>query len=228
MYYVERSILLFVIQLGTFSTNLKGALATMFGFSTADLAKIEADYAYMQWVVKNMDVIEAYNTSYVAYQHLVRYGAKDVTTIAEPVFPDLGTPPAIVLAGIQNRFVANANKIKGSPLCTEDIQKKLGIFSSTPVAKGEAPDLKVIESAGYPAIYFHKYHNDGIALYRDKGDGKGYGTLPYRNVFFSPFTDKDVPAEGHTALYKYKAVYLSHDEETGNFSAEVSITIAGR
>ncbi len=112
MYYVERSILLFVIQLGTFSTNLKGALATMFGFSTADLAKIEADYAYMQWVVKNMDVIEAYNTSYVAYQHLVRYGAKDVTTIAEPVFPDLGTPPAIVLAGIQNRFVANANKIK--------------------------------------------------------------------------------------------------------------------
>jgi len=229
MYYVERTILLFIIQLGTFNTNLKGALATLFGFSTTDLASIEADYEYMQWVVKCNDAIEAFASSYIAYQHMVRYGAKDVSLIVEPVFPSLGTPPAIVLAGIQKRFVANANKIKASPLCTEDIQKKLGIYSSSPAAKEvESPDLKVIESAGYPTINFHKYHNDGINLYRDKGDGKGYGTVPYRTVLFSPFTDKDVPAEGHSAIYKYKGIYLSHDEETGNFSAEVSITIAGR
>ncbi len=231
MYYVERTILLFLIQLGTFSTNLKGALATLFGFSAADLASIEADYEYMLWVVKCNDAIEAYASSYVAYQHMVRYGAKDVSLIVEPVFPTLGTPPAIVLAGIQKRFVANATKIIDSPLCTEDIQKKLGIFSSTPAPAArsiESPDLKVIENAGYPTIIFHKYHNDGINLYRDKGDGKGYGTVPYRNVFFSPFTDKDVPAEGHSAIYKYKGIYLSHDEETGKFSPEVSITIAGR
>jgi len=228
MYYVERTILLFIIQLGTFSTNLKGALATLFGFSKTDLDSIEADYEYMQWVAKCLDAIEAYNTSYVAYQHLVRYGAKDVTVISEPVFPTFGTPPAIVLAGIQKRFVANANKIKGSPLCTEDIQKKLGIFSSSPAARNEAPDLKVTENAGYPSVSFHKYLNDGIALYRDKGDGKGYGLVPYKNIFFSPFTDKDVPTIGVTVVYKYKAVYLSHDEETGNFSAEVSINIAGR
>ena len=229
MYYVERAILLFIIQLGTFSTNLKGALATLFGFSKTDLDSIEADYEYIQWVAKCNDAIEAYASSYTAYQHLVRYGSKDVTTITEPVFPTFDTPPAIVEAGIQNRFVANANKIKGSPLCTEDIQKKLGIFSTAPAAKAvETPDLKVIEIAGYPTINFHKYQNDGIALYRDKGDGKGYGTVPYRNVFFSPFTDKDVPAIGMSAVYKYKAVYLSHDVETGKFSAEVSISIAGR
>ena len=230
MSFIKKAIADLVIQLGTFSTNIKGTLGTTLGFTPAEKISIENDYIYMMWVNKNLDAIESYASSYVAYQHLVRYGAKDVTVITEPVFPVFDTPPTIVMAGIQNRFSANAALIKANPLCTLDIQKQLGIApDEAALPKGdEAPDLKVIESAGYPVISFHKYHNDGINLYRDKGDGKGYGTVPYKTLFYSPFTDKDVPAEGHTALYKYKAIYLSHDEETGNFSPEVSITIAGR
>jgi len=230
MSFILRTISLFVIQLGTFYTNIKGTLGTTLGFTPAEKTETADDYAYMQWVEKKHDAIIAFSNSYTEFLHLVRYGSKNVSIISEPEFPTFDTPPAIVEAGIQKRFSAKAKKAKANPACTLDVQKLLGISpDEAALPKGdEAPDLKVTESAGYPAISFHKYHNDGINLYRDKGDGKGYGTVPYRNVFFSPFIDKDVPAEGHSAIYKYKAIYLSHDEETGKFSGEVSITIAGR
>ena len=49
-----------------------------------------------------------------------------------------------------------------------------------------------------------------------------------KTIFFSPFTDKDLPAVEQSSIIKYKAIYLSNDEVTGKFSSEVSITIAGR
>ncbi len=230
MSFIERTIALFVNQLGVFSNNIKGKLGTTLGFSLAKIKQAEDDYLYAQWVLKCLDSIEAYHSSYVAYLRLVRYGAKGVSVIVEPEMPVFDTPPLIVLAGIQSRFSANAKEIKANPACTLDMQKFLGIapVESALPKEDEVPDLKAKESAGYPVVSFHKYDNEGLSLYRDKGDGKGYGTAPFKTLFYSPYIDKDVPAVGQTALYKYKGIYLDHDVETGKFSPEVSVTVVGR
>ena len=83
-------------------------------------------------------------------------------------------------------------------------------------------------NAGEPEVSFHKYKYEGINLYRDKGDGKGYGSTPYKTLMHSPFADKDLPAVGVTAYYKYKSIYILLDKETGAFSPEVSITVVGK
>ncbi len=229
MYFIERTIALLVIQLGTFALNLK-ALATTLGFSVAEVKEAEDDAAYIGWVEKCLDAIEAYNSAYIAYMHMVRFGEKGVTTISEPIMPVFLPAPTSVNAGVQVRFAEKARKAKANPACTSDMQKLLGIAAiPNPAAKGdEVPDIKVKDGAGYPTIRFHKYDNDGMNLYRDKGDGKGYSVSPFKTLLFSPFADKDLPAVGQTAVYKYKGIYLAHDKETGNFSPEVSITVVGR
>ena len=131
----------------------------------------------------------AYSTSYTEYLHLVRYGSRNVTIINEPEFPTFDIAPSEVDAGIQKHFSDKAKKAKANPACTLDDQKLSGIaHDEAALPKGdESPDLKEVENAGYPVLNFHKYHNDGIALYRDKGYGKGYGTLPFKNYIFQSF-----------------------------------------
>lgn len=228
-YFIERNSQAFSVQLHTFAKELP-SYATLLGFSATEVAEAVADAAYVDWMVKSENIIAAYAVEFKHYEHLARHGATGVTVLTPPALPALDAAPALVAPGIQKRFAQKANKAKANPQCSLAIQQKLNIApSSASTAKNTtAPDLKVALNAGFPEISFHKYSHQAVSLYRDKGDGKGYGSAPYKTLHHSPFVDKDLPNAGQTAQYKYKMVYLDHDEEAGDFSAEASIAVVGR
>ena len=211
-YFIETNYSAFSVQLNTFATELP-SYKDLLGFTDAEVAEAVADAAYMDWLVKSDDIITGYGHEYKQFEHLARNGAVGVTTLTPPAVPVLPVAPTLVAPGIQKRFAVKAAKAKANPACTNAIQQKLGIasISGSTANDSKAPDVKATLSAGYPELSFHIYSHQAVNLYRDKGDGKGYGSTPYKTLHSSPFTDKDVPAIGQTALYKYKMIYLEHD-----------------
>ena len=63
-----------------------------------------------------------------------------------------------------------------------------------------------------------------LAIYKDSGDGfKLFGT-----AFKSSYTDNSpLPDAGATQLWKYKAIYLWQDKETGFWSNEATVVVSG-
>jgi hypothetical protein len=61
----------------------------------------------------------------------------------------------------------------------------------------------------------------------DRGDGKGY-------IFLATDTHPDyldtypLPPAGQPAIWKYKAIYINHDEEQGQMSDELLVTVSGK
>lgn len=226
MYFVETNIALFVIQLLTFAKGLVTE-GTSLGFSKAEIDEAMADALYLEWIVKCVDIADKYEREWVEFSKLARKGVGTVANMTAPVAPTFDAAPPVVAPGIQQRFTEKAAKAKVNPNCTLDIQKRLGIETVKSTVVHDTPDLKLNYSADFVEISFHRYGHQSINLYKNV-DGKGYGVKPYMTLHKSPFIDKEMPASGVTALIKYKAIYVDADEEIGNFSPEVSITVVGR
>jgi len=221
---------LFYQQLVNFEATVSD-YATILNFSAEELTETVNDAAFMGWVVKLETVISNHSLEITNFQSLARNGDKGVTTVLTiPAAVVYSTMPTLVAPGIQKRFAAKAAKAKANKLCTVAMQLKMGIApkTGTGLPTLNPPDIRLAEDAGYVKVMFHKYGHKAANLYRDKGDSKGYGTVPYKTLLTSPFIDKDMPVIGLASLYKYKMVYLDKDIENGSFSGDASINVTGR
>ncbi|MDB6025987.1 MAG: hypothetical protein JWM68_2210 [Verrucomicrobiales bacterium] len=87
------------------------------------------------------------------------------------------------------------------------------------------PILTVEMQAGRPVVLWKKQGMDGVEIWVDRSDGKGF-------VFLATDTQPDyidtapLPA-ARSALWKYKAIYLQAGERVGQWSDVVSIALAG-
>jgi hypothetical protein len=77
-----------------------------------------------------------------------------------------------------------------------------------------------------PAIGWTKQGMDGVEIWVDHGDGKGFVFLAVDTVPDYTYTAAMPPA-GQSALWKYKAIYLQDDDRVGQWSDVVSIPVAG-
>ena len=223
-YFVEQNNGLFSLQTIILSEQLPNYL--FLGFVDDDVTEAVDDAAYMAWLVKCVSIETKSKLGWTAFLDLAREGSSKVLILTPPVAPVFDAMPTLVLPGIQKRFTQKAAKAKANANCSEDIQKILGIYTTPDGVVTVAPDLKVKEEAGYPQIGFHKYGFVAINVYRDTGSG--YGSAPYKTLTKSPFLDTALPATGVTARYKYKAIFIVNDVETGSFSPEISINVVGR
>lgn len=226
-YFIESNVELFANQLDKFATELPNHKAAL-GFSDPEVAEAVADAAFMKWTVKKDSIMEDYAHSFKTFKHNARYG-KTAATLAPPAMPVIDAMPTAVKDGIQARFVKKANKAKAATGATADILQALGIASSgsstaRTASDADTPDLKVTLNAGYPQLSFHLLGYEAVNIYKDAG--MGYQLL--KTAHRSPVQDAQLPAVGVAANYKYKAIYVSHDEETGTMSAEVSVAVVGR
>ena len=80
--------------------------------------------------------------------------------------------------------------------------------------------------AGQVTIGWTKQGMDGVEIWVDRGDGKGFAFLAVDTV--PDYTDTAAlsPA-GQSALWKYKAIYRQSDDRVGQWSDVVSIPVAG-
>ena len=228
--FIVSPVHLFLQQLLNFAATLPD-YATILDYSAEELTETVNDAAFLGWLIHSDTVVSKHSLEFTNFQLLARTGNKGVTTVLTvPAAVVYTTMPTLVAPGIQKRFATKAAKAKANPLCTKAMQLKMGIAPKTGsgLPTLNPPDLRLEEEAGFVKVMFHKYGHSAANLYRDKGDGKGYGTEAYKTLQTSPFFDKDLPVIGLVSMYKYKMVYLDKDIENGNFCGDASINVTGR
>jgi hypothetical protein len=224
--YIKGDLVAFSQQLNNYSGKLSNYTTTL-NLTADEIASSVADAAYLAWVVNGMVNAEDNHRQWTAFKDLMRYGPANLTTTA-PIGVVLPAPPDTVAPDIQLRFSSQVARIKKHPNYTDAIGKELGIIAAhTPFNPQDGkPVIKVVfSSGGHPHLLWTKGKFQGIEIWKDKGTG-----FERLDKDFNPdFTDKAaLPAEGASAIWKYKVIYLYKDEQVGSWSDEISVTVSGQ
>lgn len=216
----------FSAQLTAFKTSI-GAYATTLGVSAGQVTAQAADADYFAYVLACQQIADAHAQQRTAWKDLIRDGGTPPAAGA-PVAPVFPTAVAAVAPGIEPRFRALVKQIKAHANYNTAIGEALGIEG----AEQAAPDLSAIAplitakiSGGAVQIGWDWGGNsaflDMIELQVDRG--AGYGLLAYDTT--PGYTDT-TPFPATAAKWKYKGIYRVGDGRVGQWSAEVSISVA--
>ena len=134
----------------------------------------------------------------------------------------------MVAANVQKRFAEIIQDCVRSGNYTIGIGEDLGIEKPETVFDPQLgqPEFEIeLNSGGRPNLLWPKGKFQGIEIWKDS-DGTGFKFL---DKDFNPdYLDKSaLPAAGTSAVWKYKMIYLFQDEQVGNWSEEVVITVYG-
>lgn len=228
--YIERTDEGFLIQLDKFCERVdtySGPLDLNAGKVTA----IKADRAFFQEVFFYMNQFRGFAESFTNYKKLLRYGNGTEVLGAFPVAPVISTPvPTPTLANVQARFAILIGDCTNSPNYTKAIGEDLGIEAPTAPfnpADGQPVLKQGLSTAGHPELKWKKGKFQGIEVWIDRNDSKGW---VYLDKDYNPdFTDKisQLPAAGASAVWKYRAIYLYKGEQAGQWSEVITITVHG-
>ena len=136
-------------------------------------------------------------------------------------------PPA-VMPGIIPRTTALVAHIKTLEKFTTAIGQDLWIIATPHLIDPTTrkPILNVQIKAGHPVILWTKGKASAIEIWVDRGDGNGF---VFMTINTEPNTTDTtpLPAPGTSAMWKYKAIYRLHDEQVGQWSDVISISVGG-
>ena len=225
-YYLETNDEKFAIQIGNFGSKV-GGYQTTFGLSDAEVKGAVQDAACFQWTVINIKKVETFKRNWTSFKNITRKGATNVVENLVPEFPVLDPMPPMVVPGIAFRFRTLANRIKAHQNYTVSIGQNLGI-ELTAAQKLEIdasqPSLKVVMRGGKVNLDWKKNRFDGIVIEKDSGNG--FVTLD--KALRTKYIDNSaLPAQGESAIWKYRAMYLLNDDQVGLWSDIVITTVMG-
>ena len=216
--------------LSTLNSMLTPALATKLGLSTEDKAGLNADTLAFMYSLILVEVSKAFEHQCVTYQLSMRNGPQGTDVVAVPVLGVVGTAPAAVAAGIFKRVAKLVKKIKASPAYTEDIGRSLGIIGSEADAKTAQdevmPKLSGKTTVNGVQIKYTKGANDGVRLESRRGTETEFSMLDKINK--ASYIDKRPNlVAGQAEKREYRACFFKGDEVLGQFSAVISVVVAG-
>jgi len=224
--YLELTDEKLAIQLTNFSSKID-AYNAGFAITAAEVASIKADALFYAWAVTNYRRIDSYKKNWTSFKNILRKGEANVVSNTPPASPLLDVMPSAVAPGIVVRFTTMVNRIKAHQSYTTAIGQNLGIeMTRTQKIDLDAaqPILKTVLRGGKVNLLWKRGKFDGILIEKDSGEG--FITLD--KDFHPDFIDNsNMPAQGQSALWKYRAIYLANDEKVGSWSDIVSITVGG-
>ena len=201
--------------------------AVLLEVSDADLASLKADAAAFRYALQSMSDMQAYAQHRTTYKNLLRDGGSG--TADWPVEPQLSQPvPPAVSSGVIPRLAALAAHIKTHKNYTPAIGQDLWLIGSTQVIDTNSwkPVLSIQNQAGHPIIVWTKGKAGAIEIWVDRGDGNSFVFLTI-NTEPNTTDTTPLPAEGTSAMWKYKAIYRLHDEQVGQWSDVISVYVGG-
>ena len=144
---------------------------------------------------------------------------------AMPTPPVLAAAPAMVEPNIFGRITALVARIKAHPGYTEAIGQDLGIIGNEQAVGFNAmkPVLNLTLQAGHPNVGWKKQGMGSLEIHVDRGNG----VFAYLATDTVPdyLDTAALPAAGASAVWKYKAIYRLNDEQVGQWSDVVSISV---
>lgn len=226
--FIESNDVLFGTQLHNFHEKLSDH-GPLLGFTVDEINEAKADSKYWNYCIYSCNKMETTTKDFFSSKDLLRHGSKKGEVFnGLPSPPAMDTPPAFVPAGIQLRFSQKAAKAKASANYNKGIGKDLGIEASDEVfvPSNGKPNLKIKLNAGHPEISFNKGKFEGLEIYKDSDNGKGF--VLFATSFRAGYTDNSsLPPSGISAVWKYKAIYFHGNVQVGKWSDESSITVIG-
>lgn len=223
MYFLKRNNEEFSLQIANFAIKIPVYEPT-FGLSPDDIVGVTKDSAYFQWCVISANQVADTKKGWTGFRNIVRYGQPYILDNPAPEAVEVAPVPSEVAPGIQVRFISLVNRIKAHPNYTEAVGLILGI-ESTPqnrvIGSGEKPQLKLITSGGNVIVQWRKGGFDGIVI--EKDTGAGFVVLD--KDMHPNYTDPAPLPIGHSAIWKYQAMYIYKDNRVGDWSDVVSITV---
>ncbi len=193
--------------------------------SASDLASAQADVAAFRYAIKAQQQMQTNAQQWTAYKNLLRDGGP--AGAAMPAVPALPTPaPAAVAPGIIDRFTALVVRLKNHKNYTDAIGQDLGVVGAEQVVEPNSwkPMLRSQIQAGRPTVQWTKGDASALELWVDRGDGFTFLAIDTH----PPYQDTaPLPALGASAVWKYKAIYRLHDEQVGQWSDVLSVTVGG-
>ena len=226
----------FSAQLTKFSNSLNGIsgptdLATKYGYKTDQLLAIKNDAENYAYFILKHGAGASYSKSWTSTGDEFRSGKG----LVAPTWPmgdpltDPVPPTTSVLPGIEPRFRVNASFAKDQTIYLTADGITMGIeASSTPFVPADGkPDLEgTVGNGGHPFFRYTKSKYQGINIYKNSNDGKGF--VFSHTVNDPTYTDyAPLPAVGVSAVWIYRAFYLYKGKEVGTISADVTLTVIG-
>jgi len=210
-----------------FSTAV-GGYATALGLSATDITAQAADAAYFRHALGRQQLTLQHGQQWTAWKNALRDGGNGTAASAPAPLPLAnGDAPAPVAPGVVPRFRAIVRRLKAASNYTPAIGTALGIEGAEAAAPDLAaaqPVLDVSVAGGRVHVDWKKGDFDGVEIWVDRGDGKGFAFLAVDTV---PDYVDTAPISATAAMWKYKAIYRLSDEQIGQWSAVVSIVVGG-
>lgn len=223
--YIKRRDAEFAAQLIQFKTHIGDYTATL-GLSAGQVSGQADDADYFNYVFNSQDLCSQCAQQWTAWKDIVRGGGGAGTP--PPANPTLPAPVTPVLPGIEKRFRDLVQIIKKHPANNTPMNEALGIEGAVitgpdfsvfkPVLRLEISGGQVIARWGWQGF---EPFLDLLEIQVDRGSG--YQLLTFDST--PDYTDT-TPFPATAALWKYKAIFRVGDARVGQWSDEVSITVA--
>ena len=224
--YLENTDEKLALQLDNFSSKIDG-YASIFGITAPEVQSLTEDSDCFKWAVNSHLKIDTNKKDWTLFKNILKKGEENITSNPAPTAPKLDSEPKIVAPGVIYRFTTMVNRIKAHPNYTTSIGQNLGIEQTAPPPLNRdtaQPVLKAVLRGGKVNLLWKKGKYSGILIEKDSGNG--FTTLD--RDFVPDFIDNSVyPAQGQSAIWKYRASYLVADDKVGVWSDIVTITVAG-
>jgi len=202
-----------------------GIYAASFNMTQADVDAIKGYYNMLKYIFDLMESVRTFKKNVTSFKNHLMFAPPGSKPGILPSFT-LAPPPAVTPAGIFTLLSGRVQHIKSFQTYTESIGKDLGIVGAEAednFSKAK-PQLTVKITAGKPKIKYKKNRTEGIKLFVDRNDGKGFVYL--QRIMGTVYIDKhELPAGQNSAVWKYKATYVVHDIDVGFYSDEVSVVV---
>lgn len=218
-----------VLWLSNFAAKLS-TYSTRYGISAAEVTTITSMDTFYSYWINVLAQLREYASKVTGFKNEMAdgayTGAENPTTPAMPVFD---TAPALVTAGIFPYAMSIVKRIKNHKDYAVSDGQDMGIEGEE-IAEENANDAKpsislVLINGGHPEVQWTKKNMDAIAIYVSRSNSTwellAIDTVPNYTDTFA------LPANGQAAVWKYKAIYRLDDTNVGQWSDEVSITVAG-
>jgi hypothetical protein len=226
---IQKNDLAFAAQMLTCKNNLP-TYAAVLGLAPAEVDAQAADAVAFDYWVRSMNILHQDAQQFTAWKDLLRDGGTPPTDGA-PGVPVLPAAVPVVAPGIEARFRALVQKIKGSPNYNVAIGDALNIEG----AQQTPPDLSTVQpvltltlNGNHVEVGWGWQGNvaylDQCEIQVDRGDGKGYVLLTFDP---SPGYTDTTPLPATPAKWTYRRIYRVDEAQVGQWSSPVSITVGG-
>lgn len=177
-------------------------------------------YSYL---VNLADIFTKEKEERIKYKNLLSDGPIGSPAGIFPTVPTLPAAPASVTPGILVRLRALVQRIKKNANYTEAIGRDLGIIGAEQTVDRATmqPKIKLVFKGGQVEVQWTKGDADAIRIEKLTGTATTFSFLAVDTV--PHYTD--TTAITVAAVWKYRAIYLYHDQPIGQYSDVAQIAV---